>query len=410
MNELILNESNGFDEHGYFPLTDISYNCENYLENILVKNFNYDNFYRELIDKFIFDFKNFTFLKNISSPIWLVNNVPYERKYRHLKKANLSNEAVNYFNKNGLLIFFTEPLNFYSRHPNYYNQVLALFNLFAKTNNLKNITVYTCERNVKVLNNYYKNLTIYSKNLILAIIALDIKNRCDLNLNYDIKKNKISKKFWCGNVVYSQHRHFMVNFLFSKSGNFSWKWKTTINRNKKLVYQKDINANTNFLDIIKEYNLEYYERILKNDKKILKKVPLVMDGKISSKHSSIIPFYDECFCAVVTETYYNTEFSDISEKTLQSIAYGKPFVLVAPPKSLEQLKDLGFKTFGDFWDESYDNEIDPQKRMLMIFDLIEHINSFTIEELKDLYDKMIPILQYNIEVLKTLQYNETIFE
>jgi hypothetical protein len=67
----------------------------------------------------------------------------------------------------------------------------------------------------------------------------------------------------------------------------------------------------------------------------------------------------DCYAAsnfdIIVETAtkgYNQLF--ITEKTLRAVALGQPFVVIAGPGTLAYLQRLGFKTYSDFWDESYD--------------------------------------------------------
>ena len=53
---------------------------------------------------------------------------------------------------------------------------------------------------------------------------------------------------------------------------------------------------------------------------------------------------------------------------------GHPFIVVASPKYLDYLKKLGFKTFNKWWDESYDNIIDENKRKQKIKEIIFQMN------------------------------------
>jgi hypothetical protein len=59
------------------------------------------------------------------------------------------------------------------------------------------------------------------------------------------------------------------------------------------------------------------------------------------------------------------------------------------------LKRLGFKTFSDFWDESYDEIENPKDRYLKIRKLILELNNKTIEELNLLYKSLKHICIYN---------------
>ena len=75
--------------------------------------------------------------------------------------------------------------------------------------------------------------------------------------------------------------------------------------------------------------------------------------------------------------------------------YRKPFILVAPPHTLKYLKEDGFQTFSDFWDESYDEEEDHLERIFKILEVIDYINSKPIEDLQKIYDQMHEILEHN---------------
>jgi hypothetical protein len=68
---------------------------------------------------------------------------------------------------------------------------------------------------------------------------------------------------------------------------------------------------------------------------------------------------------------------------------------MAPPGTLKYLHDNGYKTFSDFWDESYDDCTNHEERLYKIFDVIKYIESKSIDELKDIYKDMKSILSYN---------------
>ena len=76
-----------------------------------------------------------------------------------------------------------------------------------------------------------------------------------------------------------------------------------------------------------------------------------------------------------------------------------PFIIVGPYKTLEVLRDFGFKTFHPSIDESYDKEIDPEKRMKMIKKEITNLCTKSTEELDIWYWKMYDILEYNYKHL-----------
>jgi hypothetical protein len=104
----------------------------------------------------------------------------------------------------------------------------------------------------------------------------------------------------------------------------------------------------------------------------------------------------------VTEARYALPTGNLSEKTLNAIKCFRPFILVASPYTLEYLKHYGVKTFSQFWDESYDREENHEQRLIKIFEVIDYIDSFTVDELKTLYSKMTPILEHNYQIIKNI--------
>lgn len=70
------------------------------------------------------------------------------------------------------------------------------------------------------------------------------------------------------------------------------------------------------------------------------------------------------------QTYYNnaapTDIGFLTEKTFKPIMYGHPFILATHPGALERLRQLGFETYPDWFNENYDNEGNDEKRIQMI--------------------------------------------
>jgi hypothetical protein len=55
-----------------------------------------------------------------------------------------------------------------------------------------------------------------------------------------------------------------------------------------------------------------------------------------------------------------------TEKTVKCLISGKPFLLLGTPGQLLALRDMGFKTFSPWINESYDQESNPEKRFDML--------------------------------------------
>jgi hypothetical protein len=77
-----------------------------------------------------------------------------------------------------------------------------------------------------------------------------------------------------------------------------------------------------------------------------------------------------------------------------------PFIIVSLPRSLEVLKDLGYKTFSPWINESYDQEKNDLERMLMIVDEIKRLSNLPPTELEAFLIAAKEICSYNYNVLK----------
>jgi hypothetical protein len=84
-------------------------------------------------------------------------------------------------------------------------------------------------------------------------------------------------------------------------------------------------------------------------------------------------FYNTHALELVPE--YSHKLIYFSEKTAKPLLAGMPFMTIAAKGQLAYLKEMGFKTFDQYWDESYDQEEDLVKRINMIVDNIEALQS-----------------------------------
>ena len=108
-----------------------------------------------------------------------------------------------------------------------------------------------------------------------------------------------------------------------------------------------------------------------------------------------IPELMESFIFVVTETCYWQHKTHLTEKIFKPIVLKMPFLLVGCAGNLKYLRSYGFKTFGDYWDESYDTIEDPILRMQAIVKILKEIASLSIEEQQNMLRSMTHILEHN---------------
>ena len=68
---------------------------------------------------------------------------------------------------------------------------------------------------------------------------------------------------------------------------------------------------------------------------------------------------------------------------------------MGPKEYLKNLRNVGFKTFSRWWDESYDNIKDPVARLGAVIDVIKDISSRDTRSLESMLKEMNDVLQYN---------------
>lgn len=105
----------------------------------------------------------------------------------------------------------------------------------------------------------------------------------------------------------------------------------------------------------------------------------------------------ESFLFVVTETCFWQPKTHLTEKIFKPIVLRMPFVLLGCANNLEYLRSYGFKTFGDFWDESYDSIQDPIQRLQAVAGIVEDICNLSRQELQQMLSAMSPILEHNYQ-------------
>lgn len=116
--------------------------------------------------------------------------------------------------------------------------------------------------------------------------------------------------------------------------------------------------------------------------------------------------FEDILIWVAAETYCPNGYPHFTEKTVKAILYERPFISYGNPGTLAYLRDYGFKTFGSFWNESYDDEKDDDKKIEMIADIILEVCKKNKSELNQMYDDMRPILDYNKNLLINTDWRE----
>jgi hypothetical protein len=127
-------------------------------------------------------------------------------------------------------------------------------------------------------------------------------------------------------------------------------------------------------------------------------LPLNFEGETDHPMQSCwLDLFDqsaESLLYLVTETVATGRRHHLTEKTFKPIAMGMPFVIVGTQGSLKYLRSYGFKTFGDLWDESYDDEPDDSRRIEKIAHTLKLLDDLG-EYRQDIFDSAQDIIRHN---------------
>ena len=118
-------------------------------------------------------------------------------------------------------------------------------------------------------------------------------------------------------------------------------------------------------------------------------------------------FYPEFLIDIVAETFTSGKTFFVTEKTVRPMLLKKPFIVMGPKCFLIHLRQMGFKTFYDFWDEDYDG-FEPTQRYKLILKLIDFLSTKSKNELFDMYANMKNILDHNYNLLQNKSFLKTI--
>ena len=213
-----------------------------------------------------------------------------------------------------------------------------------------------------------------------------------------------NNKFLCFNRTLAKYHRYRL-FLDWNENNFDDSLFSFLNVYKSIGY--DIR------ELTEKYGQDYCDNLEK-------KLPIEIDTHHIKRDSKLVEwerthnnfkkelFLDSCI-NIVTETSFELEELFISEKVVKPLVGFQPFIVLGPYGYLKELKRLGFKTFDFIWDESYDDEVDFEKRYDKVLKLILSINKKDISEVNEMYKLAKDICIYNHNHFKSLK-EESIYK
>lgn len=164
-----------------------------------------------------------------------------------------------------------------------------------------------------------------------------------------------------------------------------------------------------------DYISRHYRFSLDMEKiqEVYKQIPHLLESEkdksyyeLSAWNGNEADIYKNSYVYLCTESFTDKPYKSLTEKTFKPIANFMPFLVLGSVNTLQLLRELGFKTFSPWIDESYDSELDETIRFEKISAEISRLCNMSIEELHKWYWEMEDILLHNRNHLLNLYKEE----
>ena len=118
---------------------------------------------------------------------------------------------------------------------------------------------------------------------------------------------------------------------------------------------------------------------------------------------SIKPFTESVYFEIINEDAFGVNVDNnyifLSEKTFRSIYNKLPFMLYGKQHQLKSLRNIGYKTFSDIFDESYDDIEDAYERGKVIVQECKRFCSLPTQEKENAIKSIQSTVEHNFQIL-----------
>ena len=219
------------------------------------------------------------------------------------------------------------------------------------------------------------------------------------NVNFKLNK-QITKKFGLFVGGSRWHRLWLGSYLYNQC-----KQDILISYHQN-HFNKTQPANLYIDDLLLKLHDKKDVGCLERISYFCKKLPLHLDDSVEKNNKGyinydraydIIKYYNNIFVDIVCETWHEGNAFMPTEKIGRCFISKTPFIVYGGKNYLFNLKKLGFLTFGNIFDESYDNH-EGIERIFAIKQIIDFLAAKNYKELISINQKIDNILEHNLHV------------
>jgi hypothetical protein len=220
------------------------------------------------------------------------------------------------------------------------------------------------------------------------------------NIEFKVKNLEDIKLYNCLQKRPRAHRIWLFNKLY-----FNNLLKDGINSMNHIIHQHTYYVGK----IMAKHEYEQIEKLLPmlppSDEEYtteLKDFEDIDSGKYQMRFNDDLMM--KTWLSVISEASFAENTCFLSEKVFKPLAAGHPFIVYGNKHSLHYLRELGYKTFSPFIDETYDT-LDTWDRLDAIINSLNKLKQMNQTEKLHWYVGMKDILLHNQEVIKKNSVN-----
>jgi hypothetical protein len=230
-------------------------------------------------------------------------------------------------------------------------------------------------------------------------------------------EDKKPYKYVCYNANAKEYRMFLVTELFRRGLDKQGLISLLFRYGSSKQISSDFTESLGF-DTTKGYG-KLVDEYAKTE--MVKRVPLILDQTVEQVDAWDRPVdidhIKNSYFNIITESYmYNKSLPqshktifEMSEKTYKALIC-QPFIHLGSYGVLKYMRLMGYKTFPELFDESYDDIINHTDRLLAVVDSIEKVCKMDNNEFHNIYCReVIPKVIHNRELVRSKEIKEKVW-
>jgi hypothetical protein len=209
-------------------------------------------------------------------------------------------------------------------------------------------------------------------------------------IEHNIKKDKIFLTF---NRRHKIHRIMLVGRMIEEN---------LIDKSFASFYPQCEGSNFHGILLASDYltdeRKQKYSKWLNKDFILDQSLDSINANMHLGESAMLLQLHKRSLISVICETRFDEDEISVTEKTYKAIAYKHPFIIIGPMCFLRYVKELGYKTFHPYIDESYDNIEDPVARFEAIISEMKRLSNLSLNELRTFQKEISSIIEYNHKI------------